>query len=78
MNGCVDVKIRENIFFNDAAAVSISSSSINQTHGFIVVKNLGAVSESRRTQISNNVFLNFQGGSGSNVILLGEDGLASY
>ena len=78
VNGCVDVKIRENIFFNDAAAVSISSSSINQTHGFIVVKNSGAVSESRRTQISNNVFLNFQGGSGSNVILLGEDGLASY
>jgi hypothetical protein len=73
VNGCMDVTIRDNIFFNDAAAAGISQATINRSHGYIVVKNSGNVAESRRTRIVNNVFLNFQGGEGSNFVLIGED-----
>jgi hypothetical protein len=81
INGCVDVTVRENIFFNDAAAAGIPASTINQTHGFIVVKNSSGYQdypESRRVRIANNVFLNFQGSAGSNFVLLGEDGYSYY
>jgi hypothetical protein len=73
VNGCTDVTIRDNIFFNDAAAGSMSQAAINLTHGFIVVKNSGNVPESRRTRIVNNIFLNYQGSLGSNYVLIGED-----
>ena len=72
VNGCADVTIRNNIFFNSTAGTGISG---NLTHGFIVAKNSGAVPESRDVRILNNVFLNYEGNTGSNFILLGEDGM---
>jgi hypothetical protein len=74
VNGCLNVSVHENIFFNDAAAAGISQSVMNTSHGFIVVKNSDGLAESRRTRITSNLFLNYQGSTGSNFILVGEDG----
>ena len=71
VNGCTDVTILENIFFNDFARSGISGSN---AHGFIVIKNSDSLPESRRIQVAGNIFMNFEGGTGSNFILLGEDG----
>ena len=71
VNGCTDVLIRENIFFNDGSAAGVN---VSDTHGFVVVKNSGRLAESRRTSVTGNIFLNFQGGAGSNFVLAGEDG----
>lgn len=68
INGCYDVFVLENIFFNHFGQDRATAAG---THGFIVVKNSGGVPESRRTQISSNVFLNFEGSSGSNFVMIG-------
>jgi hypothetical protein len=75
-NGCTNVTIRDNIFFNDFAGSNTQDQKI--TGSYIVVKNSGEVPDNRHTQISNNIFLNWQGGSGKNFILLGEDGKPFY
>lgn len=71
VNGAVDVTIRDNIFFNHTTGTGVDGS---QTHGFVVVKNSGSLPESRRIHITSNVFLNWEGGPGSNFVLVGEDG----
>ena len=70
INGCHNVFVLENIFFNHFGQDRATAA---ETHGFIVVKNSGGVPESRRTQISSNIFLNFEGSSGSNFVMIGED-----
>jgi len=72
VNGCTNVLIRENIFYNDQAAAG--GVRMTDTHGFIVIKNSGGVPESRRTHVTGNVFLNYIGNTGSNFVLIGEDG----
>lgn len=71
INGCRNVFITGNIFFNDFEGTGVAG---EKTHGFIVIKNSGEAPSSRRTLLAGNIFLNFQGSAGSNMILLGEDG----
>jgi hypothetical protein len=75
VNGCHDIFITGNIFFNDFAGTGVDGST---SHGFVVIKNSGDAPESRRVQVAANIFLNFEGSSGSNVILMGEDSKPVY
>lgn len=75
INGAANVNVRDNILFNYTAGTGVRG---NDTHGFIVAKNSGSVPESRDIRIINNVFLNYEGNTGSNFVLLGEDGYAFH
>ena len=75
-NGCVDVFIRENLFFADYAGSGQPDTL--DAGGFMVIKNSGQLPESRRTRITGNVFLNFEGSPGKNFVLFGEDGYPFY
>lgn len=76
INSTDDVLVEGNVFFNDFAAsgrpVSTTSSS------FIVIKDSNGNDDglvgARNTRVRRNVFLNWQGSSGSNFVLCGEDG----
>lgn len=69
VNGATDVTIRDNIFFNDTTMPDGT-----QTHGYVVIKNSGSTPESRRIRVTSNTFYNYQGNTGSNYVLIGEDG----
>lgn len=69
VNGGTDVVIRDNIFSSDFEQQPVLDGS-----AYVVIKNSGDVPESRRIQVTSNVFLNWQGSTGKNFILLGEDG----
>lgn len=72
INGVVDVEVRDNIFFNDFEGSGRVNN--NDTSSFIVVKNSGGLPLNEQFFIHRNIFLNWQGSSGSNFILFGEDG----
>lgn len=80
VNGVEDAVIQDNVFFNDFEGSGRSNG--NDTSSFIVVKDSNQGSDlftgSRRITIRRNVFLNWQGSSGSNFVLLGEDGHPIY
>ena len=76
INSVTDVVIRDNIFFNDFAGSGRTNE--NDTGSYIVIKdsngdddtNLG----SQRITVRRNVFLNWEGSTGCNFVLVGEDG----
>ncbi len=76
INSVTDVVVSDNVFFNDFEGSGRTNG--NDTSSFIVIKdsnggddtNLG----SRRITVQRNVFLHWQGSSGANFVLLGEDG----
>ena len=76
INSVTDVVVRDNVFFNDFEGSGRVNN--NDTSGFIVIKdsnggddtNLGSL----RITVQRNVFLHWQGSTGSNFVLLGEDG----
>ncbi len=76
VNSVTDVVIQDNIFFNDFAGSGRANN--NDTGSFIVVKDSNAGDDgqigSERITVRRNVFLNWQGSSGSNFVLVGEDG----
>ncbi len=76
VNSVTDVMIRDNVFFNDFAGSGRSNS--NNTSSFIVIKDSdGTANEivgSARITVRRNVFLNWEGSTGSNFVLMGEDG----
>ena len=72
VNGVTDVTIRDNIFFNDFAGSGRANN--NDTSSFIVIKNSGGLPENKRITVRRNVFLNWEGSSGHNFVLVGEDG----
>lgn len=77
VNGCPDVTIRDNIFFADYEGSGQPDNK--DSGGFIVVKNSAQLAEpTRRTRITSNVFLRYQGGEGRNFICFGEDGSRFY
>lgn len=76
VNGCAGVYIRDNIFFADYEGSG--QTDAKDGAGFIVVKNSADEPESRRTRITNNIFLHFQGGPGKTFVLFGEDGRPVY
>jgi hypothetical protein len=80
VNSVQDVTIQDNIFFNDFAGSGRVNN--NDTSGYIVIKdsngnddtNLG----SEDIIVRRNVFLNWEGSTGSNFVLCGEDGNNYY
>jgi Protein of unknown function (DUF1565) len=76
INSVTDVVVQDNIFFNDF--VGSGRTNGNDTSSFIVVKDSNGDDDanegSQRITIRRNVFLNWEGSTGSNFALLGEDG----
>jgi len=79
INSVTDVLIRDNIFFNDFSG---SGRSDTNTSSYIVIKdsngNDDANQGSRNITVRRNIFLNWEGSSGSNFVLVGEDGNPYY
>ncbi|MAT71578.1 MAG: hypothetical protein CMJ58_18885 [Planctomycetaceae bacterium] len=75
VNSVEDVTVRGNVFFNDFAGSGRVNG--NDTSSYIVVKDSNAGDDilvgSNRVTIEQNVFLNWQGSTGSNFVLVGED-----
>lgn len=80
INSVSDVVVQDNVFFNDFAGSGRTNA--NDTSAFIVVKDSNGDSDgiegSERITIRRNVFLNWEGSTGSNFVLLGEDGQSTY
>ncbi len=80
VNSVTDVDIRDNIFFNDFAGSGRPNN--NDTSSFIVIKDSNAGDDgqigSERIRVRRNIFLNWQGSSGSNFVLVGEDGQSYF
>jgi hypothetical protein len=76
VNSVTDVVIRDNIFFNDFEGSGRVNG--NDTSSFIVIKDSNAGDDgqigSLRISVRRNIFLNWQGSTGSNFVLVGEDG----
>ena len=80
VNSVRDVVIQDNVFFNDFAGSGRVNG--NDTSGYIVIKDSNAdddtVLGSERITVRRNVFLNWEGSTGSNFVLVGEDGQPFY
>ncbi|MGH7264075.1 MAG: hypothetical protein ACREMB_04360, partial [Candidatus Rokuibacteriota bacterium] len=76
VNSVTDVVVRDNVFFNDFAGSGRPNG--NDTSSFIVIKDSNAADDglvgSHRITVRRNVFLNWEGSTGSNFVLVGEDG----
>jgi len=80
VNSVSDVVIQDNIFFNDFAGSGRTNA--NDTSSFIVIKDSNGNTDgflgSQHITVRRNVFLNWEGSSGSNFVLVGEDGNAFF
>jgi hypothetical protein len=76
VNSVEDVIVRDNVFFNDFAGSGHVNG--NDTGSFIVIKDSNDDDDifvgNDRVTVERNVFLNWQGSTGSNFVLIGEDG----
>ena len=76
VNSVTDVTIQDNIFFNDF--VGSGRVNNNDTSSYIVIKDSNGTDDtnlgSQRITVRRNVFLNWEGSTGSNFVLVGEDG----
>jgi hypothetical protein len=76
VNSVEDVVVRDNVFFNDFAGSGRTNA--NDTGSFIVIKDSNDGDDiflgTAGVAVQRNVFLNWQGGTGSNFVLVGEDG----
>jgi hypothetical protein len=76
VNSVTDVVIQDNVFFNDFAGSGRVNN--NDTSSFIVIKDSNGSDDSnlgsQRITVRRNVFLNWEGSTGSNFVLVGEDG----
>ena len=76
VNSATDVVIQDNVFFNDFAGSGRVNPS--DTSAYIVIKDSNGTDDSnlgsRRITVRRNVFLNWEGSTGSNFVLIGEDG----
>ncbi len=72
INSVRDVVVQDNIFFND------QNNNNNDTSSYIVIKDSNGSDDtnlgSHNITVRRNVFLNWQGSTGSNFVLVGEDG----
>lgn len=75
INGVEDVIVQDNIFFNDFEASGRVDPG--DTSSFIVIKDSNGGEDiylgSRNITVRRNIFLHWQGSTGSNFLLLGED-----
>jgi hypothetical protein len=76
INSIEDVTVRDNVFFNDF--VGSGRVNGNATSAYIVIKDSNDDDDifvgNDRVNIERNVFLNWEGSTGSNFVLIGEDG----
>ncbi len=80
INSVTDVTVEDNLFFNDFPGSG--RTNLNNTSSYIVIKdsnfdddgNIG----SRRITVKRNIFFNWEGSTGSNFVLLGEDGKSYF
>jgi hypothetical protein len=76
INSASDVVVQDNIFFNDFAGSGRVNN--NDTSSYIVIKDSNQDDDvfvgSQHITVRRNVFLNWEGSSGSNFVLVGEDG----
>ncbi|NOY94570.1 MAG: hypothetical protein GXP55_25615 [Deltaproteobacteria bacterium] len=80
INSASGVIVQDNIFFNDFEASRRTNA--NDTSSYIVVKDSGGPSDiytgSENIIIRRNVFLHYQGSTGTGFLLFGEDGKPFY
>jgi hypothetical protein len=76
INSASDVIVQDNIFFNDFAGSGRTNG--NDTSSYIVIKDSNQDGDvyigSQHITVRRNVFLNWEGSSGNNFVLVGEDG----
>jgi hypothetical protein len=76
VNSVENITIRDNVFFNDFAGSGRTNG--NNTSSYIVIKDSNDDSDiyvgTDNVTVERNVFLNWEGGAGSNFVLVGEDG----
>jgi len=76
INSVRDVVVQDNVFFNDFAGSGRSND--NDTSSYIVIKDSNGSSDSyigsSDITVRRNVFLNWEGSTGANFVLVGEDG----
>jgi hypothetical protein len=76
VNSVENVTVEDNIFFNNFAGSGRTNT--NSTSSFVVIKDSNAGDDiytgSRAVTVRRNVFLNWEGSTGSNFVLVGEDG----
>lgn len=80
INSVSDVTVEDNIFFNDFEGSGRTNR--NNTSSYIVIKDSNGSADmftgSRNITVRRNIFLNWQGSTGTNFILAGEDGQPFY
>ena len=80
VNSVTDVLLEGNVFFNDFAASGRAADG--STSSFVVIKDSNGDEDglvgSRRVTVRRNVFLHWQGSTGANFVLVGEDGQPFY
>lgn len=80
VNSVTDVTIQDNVFFNDFAGSGRANG--NDTSAYIVIKDSNGSDDtnlgSERITVRRNVFLNWEGSTGANFVLVGEDGQPFY
>ena len=80
INSVENVTVHNNVFFNDFAGSGRTNS--NNTSSYIVIKDSNGSGDiftgSRNVSVSKNIFLNWEGSTGSNFILCGEDGQSFF
>lgn len=80
VNSVEDVVVQDNIFFNDFEGSGRTNP--NNTGSFIVIKDSNGDSDmytgNDRITVRRNIFLNWEGSTGSNFVLIGEDGMPFY
>lgn len=76
INSVKNVFIHDNIFFNDFEGSSRTNN--NDTSSYIVIKDSNGDDDSNQGSehifVGRNIFFNWQGSTGSNFVLIGEDG----
>lgn len=79
-NSVADVLIEGNVFFNDFAASG--RPVLNNTSSYIVIKDSNGGSDeylgSQDVVVRRNLFFHWEGNTGANFVLLGEDGTANF
>jgi hypothetical protein len=80
INSVTDVEVRDNVFFNDFAGSGRPVG--NDTSSFIVIKDSNGADDgvlgAQGITVRRNAFLHWEGSTGSNFVLVGEDGQPFY
>ncbi len=76
INSVTDVIVQDNVFFNDFEGSGRVNN--NDTSSYIVIKDSNGSDDSnlgsQNITVRRNIFFNWQGSSGTNFVLIGEDG----